>query len=77
MEKEQILLQKQKLAQVSLREWRDALNELSRHITWRLKAQIIKNENETPEVVGGLTAYGAHSEHHLGENALNTPSITI
>lgn len=71
MEKEQELLQKQKLAKVSLREWRDALNKLSRHITWRLKAQIIKNENETPEVVGGLTAHGAHSEHHLGENALN------
>lgn len=71
MEKEQELLQKQKLAKVSLREWRDALNKLSRHITWRLKAQIIENENETPEVVGGLTAHGAHSEHHLGENALN------
>ena len=71
MEQEQKLLQKQKLANVSLREWRDALNKLSRHITRRLKAHTVNNENGTPEVVGGLTVNGAHSEHHLGENALN------
>ena len=70
MTDEQKLLQQQKLAALSPRDWKDAVNETVRCITKRLRASRVTLDNGTQELVGGLTDYGPHSEHHLGENAL-------
>lgn len=71
MTAEQKLLQLERLTNLSDRERREAINELTRHLTWKLKGKLVDEKYPTPRLRGLYNRSGAHYEANLdGLNAL-------
>ena len=70
MEMEKILEQMKRLAEVSPSVWWAALDVLMQEIAYLLHGRLMEDENGRKYLVGGYTAYGAHSEKRLGGDPL-------
>lgn len=77
MERQKLKRQQERLDAVSKQQWRVVLEGVTRHMTAKLKAQLLEGEaarerGGSPDgmLVGGRTRTGAHSELELGGNAL-------
>ena len=70
LEGEQLTQQQEKLKNVPLDEWEEAIDALTSELTRLLGGFIVGGKHGEKLLKGGKTVFGAHSEAVLGENAL-------